>query len=87
MGQPFPVHAVDGAPVMAVRVEQVEDLPDGLAALGLHGGPRPVVVLIGGAGGLDPADEDTSVGCSTVVQCRSLSGSKRSWWTAAPAPG
>jgi SLOG in TRPM, prokaryote len=57
MSAPFPLGFEDGRTATAVRVDQASDMPGALAALGLRG-PRPVVVVIGGAGGLDAGDLD-----------------------------
>jgi hypothetical protein len=43
----------NGGQAVAVAVAESAELPGALAALGLTG-PRPVLVLVGGAGGLDP---------------------------------
>jgi hypothetical protein len=53
----FPLHFAGGRTATAVRVGQPSELPAALTALGLQA-PRPVVVLVGGAGGLDRADLD-----------------------------
>jgi SLOG in TRPM, prokaryote len=57
MTTPFPLHFPGGRTAMALHVGQPSELPTALAALDLHA-PRPVMVLVGGAGGLDPADLD-----------------------------
>lgn len=57
MSEPFAVRFPDGRRAEAVRVSRMEELPDALAALGLVG-PRPTVVVVGGAGGLDDSDLD-----------------------------
>jgi SLOG in TRPM, prokaryote len=57
MEKPFEVAFPNGAKARAVRVRRSEELPAALLELGL-GGPRPVLVLVGGAGGLNDADED-----------------------------
>jgi SLOG in TRPM, prokaryote len=57
MTTPFPLHFAGGRTAMARHVDQPSELPAALTALGLQA-PRPVVVLVGGAGGLDPADLD-----------------------------
>jgi hypothetical protein len=57
MTMPFPLHFAGGRTAMALRVDQPSELPAALAALGLQA-PRPVLVLVGGAGGLDRADLD-----------------------------
>jgi hypothetical protein len=44
-----------GAVAVAVEVTDVEDLPSAVGTLGLEP-PRPTVVVVGGAGGLDEAD-------------------------------
>jgi hypothetical protein len=53
---PFLLAFGDGRVASAVRVTRSSDLADAFAALGLAP-PRPVVVVVGGADGLDPADE------------------------------
>jgi hypothetical protein len=57
MTTPFPLHFASGGTAIALRVDQPSELPGALAALGLQA-PRLVVVLVGGAGGLDRADLD-----------------------------
>jgi SLOG in TRPM, prokaryote len=57
MTTPFLLHFEDGRTATAARVGQPGELADALAALGLHP-PRPVVVVVGGAGGLGPVDLD-----------------------------
>lgn len=57
MTTPFPLHFAGSPTAMALHVDQPYELPTALAALGLQP-PRPVVVIVGGAGGLDPADLD-----------------------------
>jgi hypothetical protein len=57
MTTPFPLHFSGGRTAMAQHVGQLREVPAALASLGLQT-PRPVVVLVGGAGGLDPADLD-----------------------------
>jgi hypothetical protein len=57
MATPLPLRFEDGRTAKAVRVDKPDELPAALAALGLHP-PRPVVVVVGGAGGLDPAHLD-----------------------------
>jgi len=52
MSASFSVGFGGGRTATAVRVGTPSDVPAALAALGLRG-PRPVVVLVGGAGGLD----------------------------------
>ena len=47
----------DGAFARALEVTDVEDLPSAVGILGLEP-PRPTVVIVGGAGGLDEADID-----------------------------
>lgn len=54
---PFLIRFEHGRTATAVRVDEPADVPAGLAALGLHGS-RPVIVLVGGAGGLDDGDAD-----------------------------
>ena len=55
MEESFEVAFPDGSEARAVRVRRSEGLPSALRELGL-GRPRPVLVLVGGAGGLDGAD-------------------------------
>ena len=57
MTTPFPLHFAGGRTAMALRVDQPRDLPAALTSLGLQAS-LPVVVLVGGAGGLDQADLD-----------------------------
>lgn len=57
MTTPFLLHFKDGQTARAVRVDQPGELAAALGVLGLHP-PRPVVVVVGGAGGLGPADLD-----------------------------
>jgi hypothetical protein len=57
MTTPFPLHFAGGRTAMALCVGQRSELPAALTALGLQA-PRPVVVLVGGAGGLGQADLD-----------------------------
>jgi len=57
MSTPFSLDFTGGRTAAAVRVDQPGELPDALAALGLRA-PRPTMVLVGGAGGLGPADMD-----------------------------
>jgi hypothetical protein len=57
MTTPFVLQFEDGGTARAVRVDQPGELAAALAALGLSS-PRPVVVVVGGAGGLGPADLD-----------------------------
>ena len=47
---PFPVELGDGRTVTAVHVVHADDLPAALRAVGLLDRPRPVVVVVGGAG-------------------------------------
>lgn len=54
---PFLIRFEHGRTATGVRVDEPADVPAGLAALGLHGS-RPVIVLVGGAGGLDDGDAD-----------------------------
>jgi SLOG in TRPM, prokaryote len=57
MTTPFPLHFADGRTAMALHVDQTSELPTALTSLGLQA-PQPVAVIVGGAGGLDPADLD-----------------------------
>jgi len=57
MTTPFPLHFADGRTAMAVHVEKPGELPVALTSLGLQVS-QPVAVLVGGAGGLGPADLD-----------------------------
>jgi hypothetical protein len=57
MTTPFLLHFEDGRTARAVRVDQPGELVAALDGLGLHP-PRPLVVVVGGAGGLGPADLD-----------------------------
>jgi hypothetical protein len=57
MPKPLPLHFEDGRTAGAVHLEEPDKLPAALAMLGLYP-PRPVVVVVGGAGGLDAADLD-----------------------------
>src|SRR6516164_4161279 len=57
MTTPFPLRFAGGRTAMAVHVDQPGELPAALTSLGLQAS-QPVVVLVGGAGGLDPADLD-----------------------------
>ena len=57
MSVPFPVSLEGGRTAAAVPVDQRSDLSAALAALGL-GAPRPVVVLVGGAGRMHARDLD-----------------------------
>lgn len=57
MATSFPVTFDDGHVVTAVRVDADGDVADGLVALGLDR-PVPVLVMVGGAGGVDPSDHD-----------------------------
>jgi SLOG in TRPM, prokaryote len=57
MTTPFLLHFENGRTARAVRVDQPGELVAALDGLGLHP-PRPVVVVVGGAGGLGPADLD-----------------------------
>jgi hypothetical protein len=54
---PLQIDFPDGAAAVAVEVTDVEDLPSAVGILGLQP-PRPTVVVVGGAGGLDEADID-----------------------------
>lgn len=54
-GSALTIRFADGRTAPGVRVDRVGDLPDALAVLGLDP-PRPVVVVVGGAAGLDRAD-------------------------------
>jgi hypothetical protein len=53
----FPIHFDDGRSAHGVRVGDHRELPAALAAVGLRP-PRPVLVLVGGAGGLAASDVD-----------------------------
>lgn len=55
MEKPFEVALPDGSKARAARVSRSEALPAALRELGLSRS-RPVMVLVGGAGGLDGAD-------------------------------
>jgi SLOG in TRPM, prokaryote len=57
MSSPFQLLFSSGGRALAVRADRTADLPTALTALGL-GGPRPAVVLVGGADGLDRAEQD-----------------------------
>ncbi len=57
MTTPFSLQFAGSPTAMALHVDQPYELPGALAALGLQA-PRPAVVIVGGAGGLDPADLD-----------------------------
>lgn len=57
MTTPFSLHFAGSPAATALRVNQPRELSAALAALGLQA-PRPVVVIVGGAGGLDAADLD-----------------------------
>jgi SLOG in TRPM, prokaryote len=57
MTTPFPLHFAGGRTAKAVHVDKAGELPAALTSLGLQAS-QPVVVLVGGAGGLDPADLD-----------------------------
>jgi len=55
MSTPFTVQFPTGGRATAVRVPSTLDIAGALEAMGL-GGPRPTVVVVGGAGGLDETD-------------------------------
>lgn len=57
MTTPFSLHFAGSPTAIGLYVDQPCEVPAALAALGLEE-PRPVVVMVGGAGGLDPADMD-----------------------------
>lgn len=57
MATPFPLHFAGSRTAIARHVSQPGELPAVLASLGLRA-PRPVLVLVGGASGLGPADLD-----------------------------
>lgn len=57
MPSSLPLYFEDGRTARAVHVKNSSELPVALAALGLQP-PRPVVVIVGGAGGLKTADLD-----------------------------
>lgn len=54
---PFLIRFEHGRTATGVRVEEPSDLPAGLAAIDLHGS-HPVIVVIGGASGLDDHDAE-----------------------------
>lgn len=56
MATSFPVPFDDGHVAVAVRVDADDDLRGAASALGLEH-PAPVLVVVGGAGGLDPSDD------------------------------
>jgi hypothetical protein len=56
-GPAFPIHFDGGCSAHGVRVGDQWELPAALAAVGLHP-PCPVLVLVGGAGGLAASDID-----------------------------
>ena len=57
MTGPLQIDFPDGGAAVALEVTDVEDLPSAVGVLGLQP-PRPTVVVVGGAGGLDEADID-----------------------------
>jgi hypothetical protein len=57
MSTPFRIGFECGRTAVGVQVDRPSDIPIALAALGLNG-PGRVVVLVGGAGGLDADDLD-----------------------------
>jgi hypothetical protein len=57
MTTPFPLHFAGCRTAVAVHVEEPGQLPAALTSLGLQAS-QPVAVLVGGAGGLGPADLD-----------------------------
>jgi SLOG in TRPM, prokaryote len=57
MTTPFLIRFEHGRTATGVRLDGPTDIPAGVAALGLHGS-RPVIVLVGGAGGLDDRDAE-----------------------------
>jgi hypothetical protein len=70
----FTVGFEAGRTATAARVEDADDLPGALGTLGLTG-PRPVVVMVGGAGGMTDADTDrlASVLADAVIPAISAS--------------
>jgi hypothetical protein len=54
---PLQIDFADGAAAVALEVTHAEDLPSAVVLLGLQP-PRPTVVVVGGAGGLNEADID-----------------------------
>ena len=57
MTAPFQIALTAAASALGVRVAEVTELPAAMAALGLHP-PRPAVVVVGGAAGLEDARID-----------------------------
>ena len=57
MTAPFRLEFPNTGGALGVRVSEPNELNTALAALGLHP-PRPMVVVVGGAGGFDEADMD-----------------------------
>lgn len=57
MTSPFQIELTGGALALAVHVSEVTELPAAAEMLGLHP-PRPTVVVVGGAAGLDEARID-----------------------------
>jgi hypothetical protein len=55
VGRPFAISFESGAVARGVEVVEVAGLGAALAAVGLRG-PTPVVVLVGGAGGLSASE-------------------------------
>jgi SLOG in TRPM, prokaryote len=52
MTSPFPLHFAAGGAASAIEVAEADQLPSAVEALGLVP-PRPTLVVVGGAGGLD----------------------------------
>ena len=75
----------DGSPRLA-RVAQQAEVPAALDTLGVPR-PRPVLLMVGGAGGMDEAARQALAGSSAMRSYRPSSGTGRSSSTAAPTPG
>jgi hypothetical protein len=77
MTSPFRVELIDGRSAPAVNVTHAHELLDALDALGLNP-PRPTVVVVGGAAGLEEAHTDSlravfAVGIAPVMEsCRAI---------------
>jgi hypothetical protein len=54
---PFPIELADAGSAPAVHITDANELPAALDVLGLHP-PRPTVVVVGGAAGLEEARID-----------------------------